>query len=182
MSLDAELEVWRREWQSETSVPADLRRKVERHTRFMRLMLAAELLVSAVMGGGTTALAIRSPRVDMVVLAVAVWTFIAAAWTFALRSRRGLWAPAALNHAAFVDLSIRRCRASLAATVFGFWLYGCEMVFCLAWIYHRSGLSSGLLLFVGVFTIAFAGFMLRYRRRKRMELEYLARLADHGIN
>ncbi len=33
MNMDMELETWRREWQSETAVPADLRRRVERQSR-----------------------------------------------------------------------------------------------------------------------------------------------------
>ena len=38
MSLDAELEVWRREWQSENAVLVDLRRIVERQTRARQML------------------------------------------------------------------------------------------------------------------------------------------------
>jgi hypothetical protein len=46
MSMDTELETWRREWQSETAVPADLRRRVERQSRWLKVGIAADILVT----------------------------------------------------------------------------------------------------------------------------------------
>ena len=42
---DVELESWRAQWQADAEVPADLRRKVARDTRYLRLMVALEVLV-----------------------------------------------------------------------------------------------------------------------------------------
>ena len=62
MSLDIELETWRREWQSETAVPPDLRRHVERQSRWLKIGIAADILVTVVIGGGVIALAARSQQ------------------------------------------------------------------------------------------------------------------------
>ena len=187
MSLDTELETWRREWQSKTAVPADLRRRVERQSRWLKIGIAADILVTVVIGGGVIALAARSPQPDMLLLAAATWSFIAVAWAFRLTISRGLWSPAAMHTAAFVDLSIRRCRAQLAATLFGAGLFVCEMVFCLGWIYRHSAprvpllpwlfgsLINGL---VWLFSLAFFVFLVWYRRKKRAELVWLLTLSE----
>lgn len=191
MSVDAELDVWRREWQSGTALPAaGLRRKVQRQSLIMRITLMAEVLVTAVMGGGTTAWAVRSRQPDTIALAAAVWVFLAAAWTFALVSRRNSWSPAALNSSAFLDLSIRRCRSSISATTFGTILYFCELLFCLTWVFRHLSqrepirleafLSSGAVMGVWFCTLAYLGFVIWYRRRKQAELNYLLALDERS--
>jgi hypothetical protein len=185
MSMDAELETWRREWQSETPVPADLRRRVERQSRWLKIGIAADILVTVAIGGGVTALAARAPRQEMLLLAAATWTFVAAAWAFRIATTRGLWAPAAIDTAAFVDLSVRRCRAQLQATVFGAALYVCELAFCMGWIYRHVAPRPPLLpwLFGSVFnglvwlaSLAFFVSLAWYRRKKRTELAWLSRI------
>jgi hypothetical protein len=79
MNLDTELEAWRSEWQSEAAVPANLRQRVERQSRWMRLMIAGDVMVTVVIGGGTIGLAWRAPQADMVLLAAATWLFIVVA-------------------------------------------------------------------------------------------------------
>jgi hypothetical protein len=190
MSVDAELDVWRREWQSRTAVPAaGVRRRVQRQSLIMRITLMAEVLVTAAVGGGATAWAVRSRQPDTILLAGAVWIFLAAAWTFALVSRRNSWSPAALNTSAFLDLSIRRCRSAISATTFGTILYFCELLFCLAWVFRHLSqrqairlevfLSSGAVAGVWLCTAAYLGFVLWYRRKKRAELSYLLALDEH---
>lgn len=177
MNMDTELEVWRRQWQSAAAVPADLRRKVERQSRFMRLMVLTEIVVTIVIGGGATMLAVRSPEPDMIVLASVVWFLFAATWAFALTTRRGLWSPASQSTSAFLDLSIRRCRSRRKAAIFGAVLYCCEMTFCLAWIYqHNASIGSTTVLIVSVVTVLFAIWLIWYRRRIRAELRYLVSL------
>lgn len=187
MNLDTELETWRREWQSESSVPADLRRRVERQSRWLKIALAADILVTIVIGGGAAVVALRAPGTDMILLAAATWIFIAIAWTFRLVSNRGLWSPSAMDTAAFVELLIKRCRAKIAATVFGAGLYAAELAFCLGWIYHYSTPRPALLAWlfgslvndlVWVVTLAFFGFLIWYRRRKRAELAWLLTLDE----
>ncbi len=186
MSVDAELDAWRQEWQSNAPVLPDLSAKVRRQTRFMRLMVAMEILVTVVIGGGSIVLAVLAGQTDFLVLTAAVWVFIAAAWTFAFLNRRGCWAPEALNTAAFLELSIRRCRADLSRVIFGVVLYFVEILFCLTWIYHHDArevaitpgefLRSTNCIVVGVVTVAFMAYSIAYRRRKRAELASLLKL------
>ena len=187
MSIDTELETWRREWQSATAFPPDLRRRVERQSRWLKIGIAADILVTAVIGGGVIALAARSPQPDMLLLAAATWSFIAVAWVFGLTVSGGLWSPAAMHTAAFVDLSIRRCRAQLAATVFGAGLFVCELAFCLGWIYRHSAPRAPLVTWlfgslinglVWLFALAFFAFLLWYRRKKHTELNWLLSLSE----
>ncbi len=187
MSMDTELETWRQEWQSEPAVPPDLRRRVERQSRRLKIAIALDILVTVVMGGAVIVLAVRLPRPDMLVLAAATWFFIAGAWAFRLSISRGLWTPAAVNTAAFVDLSIRRCRAQMKAAAFGGVLYVCEIAFCLGWIYRHSARSSPLAgwltgsltaRMVWVITTVFFSFLVRYRRKKRGELAWLVSVGE----
>ena len=190
-NMDTELDTWRREWQSEQSAVPDLAVnlsvnlsvKVRRHSRFMRAMFAADILVTVLIGGGTTAWAIRSSEPDVIALAAATWLFLAIAWMFATVNRRGCWAPAALNASAFLDISIRRCRRGIAAAKFGMMLYGGELLFCLTWIYRRKAavsppafLTSAPVAAVWICTAVFVLIVLWYQRRKRAELAYFLEL------
>jgi len=183
MSVDTELDAWRRQWQAATDVPPDLRRKVQRQSRFMRITLASEIVVTVVIGGGATALAVRAPQAEYLVLAAVVWLLFAAAWTFGLVTRRGLWSPGAPDTAAFLELSIRRCRSRIKAAAFGTVLYFVEIVFCLTWIYQhdarsqvspvRAFLGSTTVLAVSFVTVVFVAWIIMYRRRLRRELACL---------
>lgn len=181
MKPDLELEAWRAQWQANTEVPADLRRKVARGTRYMRLMLALEVLVTVTMGGGSTLWAAVEPRAEMLVLAGAVWLFLAAAWTVAIVTRRGAWSPAALTTAEFVELSIRRCRGKLAGARFGVWLYFAEVAFCLTWLYRDPArrVPAPAIVFAVVTPVFLMG-LARYRRKTRAELAGLLELQNGG--
>jgi hypothetical protein len=193
MNIDAELDVWRRQWQSETTVPLDLRKKVERQTRFMKIGLLADILVTIVIGGGTIVWALRSPQSDIVLLAAVTWLFLAAAWTFTLTVNRGSWSPSTLDTASFVELSVRRCRGRLAAVWFGAILFLCNIVFCLGWVYNHSPEARKPLLpwlffsslasdIIWLATLAFSVFLVWYRRRKRAELAYFLDLRGQLIH
>jgi hypothetical protein len=178
---DLELESWREQWQSDAQVPADLRRKVARGTRYMRLMVALEVLVTVAMGGGFTAWAAVDPRAEMLVLAGAVWLFLAAAWTFAALNRRGTWSPSAPTTAEFVGLSIRRCRTRLAAARFGTGLYFAEMAFCLTWLYRDPARRvPGPAIIFAVATPLFLIGVARCRRRTQAELARLRELTRNA--
>jgi len=189
MNVDTELEVWRQQWQSVTIVPLDLRRKVERQSRFMKIAVLADILVTITIGGATVGWAVRSRQPENVLLAVATWIFIATAWTFSLTVNHGSWSPSAQDTAAFVDLSVRRCRGRLAAVWFAAALFVFQIVFVLGWVYHYSPahltpLSTWLFFgsipidIVWVCTVVFFGFLVWYRRRKRAELACLLGLQE----
>jgi hypothetical protein len=187
MNQEAELDLWRRQWQSETTVPLDLRKKVERQTRFMKIGLLGDILVTIVIGGGTIGWALRSRQSDIVLLAAVTWLFLAAAWMFTLAVNRGNWSPSTLDTAAFVELSVRRCRGRLAALRFGAVLFLCQIVFCLGWVYNHSPAVRKPLLpwlffsslpidIVWMAALAFFVFLIWYRGRKRAELAYFLNL------
>jgi hypothetical protein len=179
MKLDAELELWRDQWQASREAPelTGLSKRVARESLYMRIMLTADILVTVVIGGGTVALALRDPRPATAILATATWLFIAGAWIFGLSNRKNAWSPSASTTAAFLDLSIRRCRGSLRAVKFGAILYAVEMTFCLSWVIHESGpLSSTLIIVVTLITLILATLLIWYRRKKQTDLSYLLNL------
>lgn len=188
MKSDAELDLWRTEWQASTETPAlaVLRERVARQSRYLRLMLAADILVTVTIGGGTIVLAALDPRPAKVLLAAATWLFIAVAWIFGLANRKDAWSPSAATTAAYLDLSLRRCRSSLRAIKFGAIFYVCEMAFCLAWVFHElaipmsSFLISTPLLVVYPITIMFAAFLIHYRKQKTADLAYLIKLQNEA--
>lgn len=188
MTPDTELEQWREQWLANTPpvVPRELKRKVERQSRLMRWMVMLEVLVTVVIGGGYTALAWREPSPEMIVLAAGVWILFAIVWTFAVMNRRGTWNPEQATTAAFIDLSLRRCRRRLSAAWFGVCFYAVEMALILTWIYHHNSrrgpvgvaafLSSHTAIGVWIFTLLLLAWLVWYRRRRLAELEYLRNL------
>ena len=188
MNADTELEIWREEWQSEASIPADLQRKVDRQSRQMRIALLADIVVTVVMGSGWTAWALLSKDSGLAVVAVAVWIFLVAAWIFVLRVNRGLWRPSAMDAATFVDLSVRRCEGALKAVWFAGILFVAEIAFDLSWIYVRLDMRQSWwrwLLFgsvrtdiVWIGTVVFFSGLVWYRARKRLELDRLLQMRE----
>lgn len=185
MSVDTELELWRRQWQSDTTVPPDLRRKVERQSIWMKMALLADILVTVTIGGAMAAWAVRAPQPNIILLAAWTWIVIVAAWAFALRVNRGNWSPSSEAVAAFVELSVRRCRARLLAVRFAAGLFVVQVAFLLGWVYNNSparGTSLWLFLssvpidVVWACTLAFFVFLIWYRRKKHAELVYFLSL------
>lgn len=186
MSTELDLEALRKEWQAEDSIPLTLRGNVERQSRSMKIGLAGDILVTVVVGGGSTAWALLSGQKDAGDVAFGAWMFLAGAWMFVLMINRGLWAPSAMDAATFVDLSIRRCQASLAATWFAAMLFLAEMVFGLSWVYRHAELHESVeswLLFssiridvVWISTLAFVVGLFWFRNKKKRELARLLSL------
>ena len=179
MKLDLELAQWREQWQASPEAPplSDLSKRVARQSRFMRIAVAGDILVTIVIGGGTIVLAILDARPATAILAAITWILIAAAWIFGLSNRKDIWSPAASTTAAFLDLSIRRTQSNLRAATFGVILYAVNMTFCLSWIYHESGpLSKNLMITIAGITIIFLAALKIYRRKKLTDLQYLLNL------
>lgn len=139
MQLDSELDTWRRQWQAQGDVPADLKRRVERELRRRRWGLAAQMVVTVVFGGGTAIWAILSERPAIVLLAAVVWVVVVVGWIVAFRLEKGAGRPAAATTAAFLDFSILRCRARLQGIMASAVLYPIFLTFMLGWTYYASG-------------------------------------------
>jgi hypothetical protein len=182
--LDLELEGWQRQWRSQPA-SIDLRQKVEAGNRAMRHGLMWEIAVTILMGGGSLLWAIASELAEVLVLAIAVWGFIAIAWTASILLRRGVWQPAASTTAAFLSVSILRCERSLEAIVVQAVLYVVILAFDLVWLYwylQETDVWTFLtrpwvLIVAGIVTPILAAAALWYRGRLRRELENLRRLA-----
>ena len=140
MSLDPELDTWRHQWQVRDAIPADVRRRVERDIRRMRLGFISAMAVTVIFGGGTTAWAVASGEAQIVVVAVATWVLIAATWAVSLMLERGLgqWKPASTTTAAFLDFSIERRVATRRGIVAAAVLYAAFAAFMLAWQFQNA--------------------------------------------
>src|SRR5688500_3530046 len=117
MEADIELDSWRRQWQADARVLPDPKALVERETRRMRRVVAGDIAVTLVLGGGSLGWMWLSRRTDVLVLALGIWLFIGIAWTLAFLLRRGAWAPVSATTAAFLDLAILRCRRRHEAVI-----------------------------------------------------------------
>lgn len=182
--MDPELEQWQRQWHAQEAVPADLAKTVDAGTRNMRLGVAAEIVMTIVMGGAAIGWAVAAGRFDVAVLAIAVWIFIAIAWTASTLLRRGAWHPVTATTAAFVDISILRCRRNLQAIAIQAVLYVVILTFDLVWLYFYRGEASvgeflmrpAVLVFLFVVTPLCATAAVWYRRRLLRELRNLLEL------
>jgi len=188
MSADTELEKWRGQWQIEEVIPDSLRKNVERQSRLMKLGIACDVLVTVIIGGGSTIWAFRSQDSGNSLVAIASWLFLAAAWTAVLILNRGLWVPAALDSSAYLDLSVQRCQGALKTVWFAAALFLIEIAFGLSWAYlHTSrqtpvlqwlAFSSLRIDIVWMCTALFFATLFWYRNRKRRELEKLLRMVS----
>lgn len=188
MDVDVELDAWRRDWRADPVVLPDLKDRVERETRAMKRFVVAEIVVTAVFGGGSLAWAWLSRRPDVFVLAGGIWAFIAIAWAMSSLLRRDAWAPVTSTTIAFLDLSILRCRRRRETVVAQGILYAIILAFDLAWIYFdtpepaRAGLASFLtsarIVWIWALTLVLGVLAARQRRGLARELDALTRLRE----
>ena len=184
---DDELEVWRRQWHSQPAVPIELIRKVERQTVYMKLEWISMILPMLV-GIGTTVAAVNNPTVPFIFLAVGTWLFIILGTIIQIQNDKGTWAPARETTAAYVDLSIRRCRRKLYAHRYGLVFSTLFTLFVLVVNYQMLAgygafrtfedylAAAGAYLFAA-FVVAIVMFLMTGRRKKtKAELDYLLNL------
>jgi hypothetical protein len=189
---DAELDTWRRQWQSHDAVPRDLRRRVEREIRMARVGVVLAVAVTVIFGFGVPTWAILSRRVDVGVLAVGVWGFITINWMVAWSLTRGASKPVATTTAAFLDFSVLSCRRHHQAIVAAAVLYAAFLLFVLAWKYHELAqqtslafwpfLTSASNMAVWGITAALAVLAIWRRRKLNRELRNLLRLREQLEN
>jgi len=184
---DDELELWRHQWQGQPAVVIDLIRRVERETAEMRfgwLLFFAPASVAAV----ATVLVAMKPNTGGVLFAAGLWLFIGIASWFVKRNSRGVWTPAAETTAAYLELSIERCRRKERDYRFGRVLAVLITAFVLFGSYEglnargalKTMASHWIVAATFLYTIGVVGFALfvqhRKRRQTQAELEYLLNL------
>lgn len=189
MNTDVELEGWRRQWQNRADAGIDagaaeeLRRRVLRETRSLKLNLVWPILVTLVVGGWITQRALRTERSLDVVLAVEGWIFIVVIWAGCLWITRETWRPLADTTAAFVDISIRRREANIRGLYFGACLYVAQLAFLVLVLGAAS--PSGIvpvLTSINMIVVGWIGVpcgvvaLFWFRRRQRADLARLREL------
>jgi hypothetical protein len=149
----------------------------------MKIGLIAPILVTIGIGGGFTALALMPATAIDVVLVAEVWFFILVTWAGSLWIARGTWSPLAETTAAFVDVSIRRCRSNVRAASFGAWLYIGQLLFILLWKFYTTSIEPVALLTAWPVVLigwvglpAFFAWKSWFARRQRVKLEHFLEL------
>lgn len=129
-----DLEVLGSIWRTEAStIPVDLPRRVRRQSMWMRVYAAMELLLSVAFLGASLWWAAAHPTPEFVVLAIGVWIITLSALIYSFANRAGTWDATGRDTRSYLTLSLRRCRAGLAAIRFGFYLLAVEVVLLASW-------------------------------------------------
>jgi hypothetical protein len=186
MSIDPNLDAWRRQWQQASAEPdngvlaLELEKRVISQTRRLKLGLIVPILVTLIIGGGVPLNALRTGQVADIVMAVESWFFILVTWAGCLWIARGTWRAYGETTAAFVDISIRRCRANLSTIPFALWLYAGQFFVVTLLKVQYSPASVGavltswpVLLIGGVGFPALVAGSYWYGRKQQAELKYL---------
>lgn len=189
MSVDGEMEGWRRQWQggATPTVAADaierLRRSVARETFWSKWGLVFPILATVWSGATVVMPALRSGRPLGVLLGVETLVFIVVVWSVALWLGRGTWRPLAHTTAAFIDVSIRRREAYIRGAIAGACLYVVQFAFLVILLGLESpmGIEGALssppakiIGWVGM-PVVFAG-LYWFGRRQRADLTRLREL------
>ena len=146
-SLDTELRAWQREWREQT-LPStsveELARSVQRGNRhaIYGTVAAALLTIIAIVPLVRRAIA---GTIDTQFLA-GVLIIVALVWVTALWLARGTWRPRDESTAAFLEVSIRRCRAAMLGVPVAFVLYAAELIYVLVSMQRIEAVDMGSLL------------------------------------
>jgi hypothetical protein len=187
MNADLELAAWKTDWLAPQASDAamlgpGLRRLVHRKRRRMALALSGQLLVGIALLTFSTWFASARPSLEWTLWAAVIWitTFFASA--FVIQNSAGTWKSLSESHAAFLDLSRKRCLRELRALRFGRWFLALQLSIVTVWLsvdfaVHR--LSMGRYFFGGALTIAMAaGYLEWFTFRERRTRRDLARLDE----
>ncbi|MET0291500.1 MAG: hypothetical protein ABW136_03985 [Steroidobacteraceae bacterium] len=184
MNVDAELRAWQRDWR-EQSLPTtsadELARLVHRGTRnalYGTLGAAAFTLLAVVPLMQRALRGEIEPR-----FLIGILTFVALVWGSALWLSRGTWQPRDESTNAFLDISIRRCRAGLLSVPIAIVLYLSELLYVVMSAHRADTLAWSELLMSRGFIIAgwiggplYIGGQLWYARVQRRRLTRLREL------
>ncbi len=144
MNAMPELESLRRRWQTQAPPAADVAALRERVAADSRANLRTLLVVAAgtlAVLGFTLYRAVLSDEPNTWVSVVFVTCFALLVWLVALVLSRGTWRPRDESIAAYIDLSIHRCRSLIVAAPIGIVLYVAGLVGSLAWRQRLLGVE-----------------------------------------
>lgn len=144
MNAIPELGNLRQQWQQQSPPAADvaaLRQRVAADTRTHRRTLVIVAIGTLLVLGFTLLRAARSDEPNTWVSVVFVTCFAVLVWLVALVLSRGTWRPRDESIAAYIDLSIHRCRSVIVAAPIGIVLYVAGLVGSLAWRQRLLGVE-----------------------------------------
>jgi hypothetical protein len=165
---------------AEPPAPPDvavLRRRVERHGRWLRWLVAGELaLTAAFVAGPLLWLAVAAPPWKWAWAAM-LWSFTAVALGFAYWNRRGTWSVGGDTLAAQLALETRRCRRGRRTLLFVPLLLIAETAAIVALFvaYFPAALGAAWPL-LALCAVGVAGWAALYERQIRRRLAHLAAL------
>jgi len=146
-TLDTELRAWQREWREQAISSAtveELARSVRRGSRHAIYGTAAAALFTLIAVAPLIRRAIAG-TIDTQFL-TGILTFVVLVWATALWLARGTWRPRDESTSAFLDVSIRRCRAAMFGVPVAFVLYAAELVYVLISMQRIEAVDMGTLL------------------------------------
>lgn len=144
MTPNHELESLRQQWRTQASPAIDvatLRQWVAEDSRTNRRTLVIVTLGTLLMLGYTLVRALRSDEPNTWVSVVFVTCFAVLVWLVALALSRGTWRPRDESTAAYLDLSIHRCRSVIVAAPIGIVFYVAGLVGSLIWRQRMLGVE-----------------------------------------
>jgi len=178
VTVDLELDDWRREWSRDTESLPELRLRIQRQNRRMKIGLTA-LVACLVLA---TAIALFHPTDGWRGFALGVGGAVLVAGGYTLWVRRGTWAPAALTSHAYIDLLHRRALAEVRKIVFVRRALAVVLLgyagFVLFRLPHRGAREA---LVVSAFAVELVWIRLLERRRRRAA-EEAGRLLQDTLN
>jgi hypothetical protein len=144
MNAIPELDSLRQKWQTQAPPATDataLRQAVAAQSRTNLRTLGIVAIGTLVVLGFTLLRAMRSDEPNTWVSVVFVTCFAVLVWLVALVLSRGTWRPRDESIAAYIDLSIHRCRSVIVSAPIGIVLYVAGLVGSLAWRQRLLGVE-----------------------------------------
>jgi len=176
----------RQQWQRQSPPATDvaaLRQRVAADTRTNRRTLVIVAVGTLLMLGYSLLRAARSTEPNTWVSVVFVTCFAVLVWLVALVLSRGTWRPRDESIAAYIDLSIHRCRSVIVAAPIGIVLYVAGLIGSLAWRQRLLGVewqqllqAPEMILAGWIGAPAYAIGMIVNARAQRRRLAFLEKL------
>lgn len=186
MNATPDLGDLRQQWQRQSPPATDvaaLRQRVAADTRTNRRTLVIVAIGTLLVLGFSLLRAARSDEPHTWVSVVFVTCFAVLVWLVALVLSRGTWRPRDESIAAYIDLSIHRCRSVIVAAPIGIVLYVAGLIGSLAWRQRLLGVewqqllqAPEMILAGWIGAPAYAIGMIVNARAQRRRLAFLEKL------
>jgi hypothetical protein len=174
VTIDTELETWRREWQAHSDPLPEWKKKIERQNlrTVVAVIFACICLIFAALE------ARRHPTPFMLGLNAGLWFSCALAGGYSWWVRRGSWKPTAQTTLAYVELAHKRAVAKARTLRFCFYfLLITILAFAGLGAWDWKALTARDAAIVGGIILELL-FFRYYERRKRQEIERTRKLME----